>query len=834
TPVSVDVALGVPDPEGLSAFVAAVSTPAGAQYGHYLTPNQFATRFAPSQSAVDAVDRWLAAEGLTPGATPGDRLYVPASGSASAVSAAFGSPLATVRLPSGQAAFLPSAAPTVPQPLAPTVDAVVGLSTVQRWHPLVTARRAAPAPTVTGATTAGGGGAVLGPTTAPVACPTGRGTGSVRSYTRLADAYDMAGLYAQGRSGAGVTVDVMELEASTLAELATFDTCYGIDPTVRTVPVDGGAGPPISGATPPPGLESALDIETVSALAPAATIDVFQGPSTGAGPFDTLQAMATTPAATVVSTSWGQCELGAKPTATSPPLREAPFFEQMAAEGKTVLAAAGDAGSEGCWYAGTQRTSTPIPPGTTQLAVDDPASQPTVTGVGGTSLGPTTSPATQTVWNTGGGAGGGGVSAIWSMPKYQQATGGVPSAPTYPAGNPCPQRATTTVPAAGCRAVPDVSADAAPASGYRVFFDGSWMVGIGGTSAAAPLWAALVALTDQGCAAPLGDVNPKLYSPATAGALTDVTAGDNHLIASATSKYHAGPRYDLASGLGTPDGMRLAAALQPSGGCPTVTGLSTREGLLGGGTTVTVSGRDLGSVTAVHFGSAMAAVRSSSTTSVTVVTPAATALGPVAVTATTPNGTSAAVAAGSYTYGRAGGGYWLGAADGGVFAFGDAPFSGSMGGQPLDQPIVGMAATPDGGGYWEVAADGGIFAFGDAVYAGSMGGRPLDKPIVGMAATPDGGGYWEVAADGGIFAFGDAPFAGSMGGRPLDQPVVAIEGSGDGHGYWEVAADGGVFAFGDAPFAGSMGGQPLDQPVVGMAATPDGGGYWEVAADGGI
>ena len=88
------------------------------------------------------------------------------------------------------------------------------------------------------------------------------------------------------------------------------------------------------------------------------------------------------------------------------------------------------------------------------------------------------------------------------------------------------------------------------------------------------------------------------------------------------------------------------------------------------------------------------------------------------------------------------------ASDGGIFAFGDAQFYGSMGGKPLNKPIVGIAATPDGGGYWEVASDGGIFAFGDAQFYGSMGGRPLNKPIVGIAATPDGAatGRWPPTA----------------------------------------------------------------------------------------
>jgi hypothetical protein len=180
-----------------------------------------------------------------------------------------------------------------------------------------------------------------------------------------------------------------------------------------------------------------------------------------------------------------------------------------------------------------------------------------------------------------------------------------------------------------------------------------------------------------------------------------------------------------------------------------------------------------------------------------------------------------------------GGGYWEVASDGGIFSFGNAQFYGSMGGKPLNAPIVGMAATPTGGGYWEVASDGGIFSFGDAHFYGSMGGKPLNKPIVGIAADPTGMGYWEVASDGGIFSFGNAHFYGSMGGKPLNKPIVGIAAS-TGMGYWEVASDGGIFSFGTATFQGSMGGKPLNKPIVGMAATPTGGGYWEVASDGGI
>jgi len=179
-------------------------------------------------------------------------------------------------------------------------------------------------------------------------------------------------------------------------------------------------------------------------------------------------------------------------------------------------------------------------------------------------------------------------------------------------------------------------------------------------------------------------------------------------------------------------------------------------------------------------------------------------------------------------------GYWLVGSDGGVFAFGTAGYFGSMGGQHLNAPMVGMARTPDGGGYWLVGSDGGVFAFGTAGYFGSMGGRHLNAPMVGMARTPDGGGYWSVAVDGGVFAFGDAGYFGSMGGRPLNAPMVGIVATPDGGGYWTVAADGGVFAFGDAGYFGSMGAEHLNAPMAAMATTPDGLGYWTVAADGGV
>jgi exopolysaccharide biosynthesis protein len=176
-----------------------------------------------------------------------------------------------------------------------------------------------------------------------------------------------------------------------------------------------------------------------------------------------------------------------------------------------------------------------------------------------------------------------------------------------------------------------------------------------------------------------------------------------------------------------------------------------------------------------------------------------------------------------------GNGYWICSSEGYVFAFGDAPYYGSMGGTPLNQPIVGMAARPQGDGYWLVASDGGIFCFGNAPFRGSMGGQPLNQPMVGIASTSDGSGYWTVARDGGIFSF-NAPFRGSAGGLGITN-VIGMVATASNH-YWLYASDGGIFSYG-APFHGSLGGTGTTD-VVGMAARSDASGYWMLRANGAI
>ncbi len=211
-------------------------------------------------------------------------------------------------------------------------------------------------------------------------------------------------------------------------------------------------------------------------------------------------------------------------------------------------------------------------------------------------------------------------------------------------------------------------------------------------------------------------------------------------------------------------------------------------------------------------------------------------------------------------------GYWLVASDGGIFAF-NAGFYGSIPGlglhpagsglpNSLDAPIVGMVPSNDGGGYFMVASDGGVFAFGDARFEGScpgiggcigtavavmpdhsgngywlvtsagvvyafgdaanFGSAPAEQvSVTAAAATPDGAGYWLLYSNGAVYSFGDAaPFGGPLGYTNAFNPATAIFPTSDGRGLWVASARGDVFSFGNAPFLGSMSATPLNGQII--------------------
>lgn len=539
TRIQIAVALRPSDPAGLERFATAVSTPGSPAYRHYITPAQFAARFGAGDAEVEAVDASLAAHGLTPGPVSANRLAIPVVATAAQLERAFATRLERVALPSGVRAIVNTAAPLLDASIAGLVQSIEGLSTLSAprphlAHQSVRVTRVAPH------------AATGGPQPCAAARAAAPGQGA---YTtdQIASAYGFSGLYQAGDEGAGQTIAVYELEPYAPGDVAAYQACYGTQTSISNVTVDGGAG---SGAGQG---EAALDIEQVIGLAPKANVLVYEGPNSnsgapGAGPYDTYRAIVEQDRARVVTTSWGQCEPLEGPTNAA---AENTLFQEAAAQGQTIVSAAGDQGSEDC-------NNPPLNPNGS-LAVDDPSSQPFVTGVGGTTLSSLGPRPTERVWNNGGsliallglqpGSGGGGESSLWRMPPYQAGAASF-----------------LNVRQSGARDSPDVSANADPNTGYLIYYQGSWS-GIGGTSGAAPLWAALLALANasSGCrGAVVGFANPALYQAAGAAYVqdfNDVRVGNNDFTGTGGGRYAAGTGYDMASGLGTPNATALASSL---------------------------------------------------------------------------------------------------------------------------------------------------------------------------------------------------------------------------------------------------------------------------------
>ncbi len=787
----------------------------------------------------------LRGEGLTVGTPQAGSTLLPVSGSVAEVTAAFATPMETVQTPSQARALVNTAAPQIPASLSGTVTGVVGLDGLFEEHsmlapspshggspsslrsPLGSSSASTSGPDLGSSTGTGTGteqGHAVSHASTPQACAAAQGQafGGAYTSTQLASVFGLNQLFGQGRTGAGQTIAIVEFEQYLQSDINAFESCYGLDSSIRNVPVDGGPPGPAPGSG-----EAALDIELASFNAPGASLLVYQAPNNNdASALDLFNAIASQDAAQVVTTSWGNCEQVINNGDLNYIPSESQIFERMAMQGQTMIAASGDSGSEDCF---------PDPPAhSTALAVDDPGSQPDVVSAGGTSLPSGASASSQVVWNNCQGAtiscaegftspvpipgaGGGGFSAVWSRPSFQNG-----------------------FTANANRAVPDISYPSNPSGGgVAAFYDGGWTA-FGGTSVAAPTNAGLFADINQGCFNRLGMVLPSLYALGGSGNpnFTDITTGNNDFTDSHGGDYGATAGYDPASGLGTPVDQNLAPSLQGGDGCPSVASVNPNTGPLSGSGAITVSGSGFANATSVSFGSlGFGLIVSQSETSISVIPPNAPGPMCVDITVANPLGVSASSAADQYGFDgdlNCGQGYRFVASDGGIFDFGDAGFFGSAGSLHLNAPVVGMADTPSTNGYWLVAADGGIFTYGDAQFFGSMGGQHLNKPIVGMAATPNGGGYWLVAADGGIFSFGNAQFYGSTGSMRLNKPIVGMASTPDGAGYWLVASDGGIFSYGSAQFHGSAGSLALNSPVVGMAAAPGGAGYWLVAADGGI
>ena len=562
----VTVTLRPRDPSALATYAQAVSTPGSSSYRRYLTPLEFAHRFGAGATQIRAVERALRAQGLAPGHVSRGALSISVTAGAAQLERAFSVSLTRMALRGGGTAIRATAAPAVPASVAGAVQSVVGLNTTAPPHPLLVRARQASGAAGGSAARARSHVATGGPQPCSAATSAAPGQDAFTA-DQIASAYGFSGLYGAGDDGRGVTVAVYELEPDDPADIAAYQSCYGTHASITNVAVDQGAG------TGPGSGEAALDIENLIGLAPDVNVLVYQGPNSnsgapGSGPYDTFSAIVNQDRARVVTVSWGQCESGLGQSDAS---AENTLFEQATVEGQSIVAASGDSGAEDCDTGGA------VPQ--VQAAVDDPSSQPFVTGVGGTTIKTLGPRPTESVWNSGGtvlsgmlqpGATGGGVSALWGMPASQLESAAALNVRTaQAAGSACGH------PGGFCREVPDVAADGDPATGYLIYWNGrgdvpdapaGWQ-GIGGTSGAAPLWAALLALTDgsRACAgAPVGYANPALYraaGSAYAADFNDVTTGNNDFTGTNGGRYAAGPGYDPATGLGTPNAASLAGAL---------------------------------------------------------------------------------------------------------------------------------------------------------------------------------------------------------------------------------------------------------------------------------
>jgi kumamolisin len=477
----------------------ASSAQAPANARRHLTRDEFAELHGARPADITAVRRFAAGHDLNVVAVYPERRTVELSGTVAAMNSAFGVDLGLHQAATGVYRGR-SGSIQVPKDLAPALVAVLGFDTRPVASPHFRVSQ--------------GGQRVIRPS---LGAPSGFNPRQVASLYK----------FPPGATGAGQCIALIELGGGFRPQdLKQYFEKVGVTspPTVVAVPVDGTTNTPAGDLLKSPDGEVVLDIEVAGAVAPGAKIAVYFAPNTDRGFADAILAAVAdqTNKPTVISISWGSAEDGWTAQGRAA-MNQA--FQAAAAVGVSVFAAAGDNGSSDAVQG-------------KQAHVDFPAASSLVVGCGGTSVRATGGKITsETVWNDGadGGATGGGVSAITPVPSFQQSINPVSANP----------------PGAHGRGVPDVAADADPVTGYRVLGDDTSTV-VGGTSAVAPLWAALIALIQQQIGRSVAPLLPALYGAPTA--FHDITQGNN-------GAYSAAAGWDACTGLGSPIGTALLTAL---------------------------------------------------------------------------------------------------------------------------------------------------------------------------------------------------------------------------------------------------------------------------------
>ena len=640
--LSVDVFLKPQHQNRINRLLNSIYNVSSSNYHHFLTKGQFLAEFGPSPAEYENTVSYLRLRGLKNLQISPDGFAVHVNATASQLEKAFSVSFAEYKLPGGRKVYANTQRPLFPSTVADNIQGMSGLDDLAVMKSNAVADKTPtskrffknkapigrhynsskllkPLPAT--------GGPQVVPQSAPsgtasflyTACEAGAqktlfnsGSGGYAAWTypQLAGYYGFSSLYADGAEGQNTNIALIELQNDYTNQINYAWNCFtgnsGAAP-VTYIPVDGGQGLGSSGAgTGAAGGEATLDIEIAMALAPKSNILVYQGNSDSTAEYyNALSAIVKQDSAKVISDSYSLCEYAVANSNSGLFASENSLLQQAALQGQTFFAASGDTGSSAC--AGSNASHA-------QLGVNDPASQPYATGVGGTSLecgvysngvlvpstaflsdsgtgcmntGSSGAVSFQTAWNNAqefnqptshylvstnsGGyvsafASGGGVSQVFPMPTYQSSgansISGLIESGYSSGGATCGVSVGTY-----CREVPDVSANADPAWGYLIYYAKKW-TGFGGTSTATPLWAAYMADTDSlsSCGNnPVGFINKSLYQLASTSSGKYLSPVNNTASAFGgkvtNNEYNSGSSgaypvlnttYDMVTGLGTP------------------------------------------------------------------------------------------------------------------------------------------------------------------------------------------------------------------------------------------------------------------------------------------
>ncbi len=583
----------------LQAAAGAIAEPSSPEYRHYLTVNQFRALYAPPATTIAAMNTYLRSDGLTPGPLDPNGMSEPVAGRVNQLNKALNTTMQQVETATGAQEIGATQAPALPANLASSIRYIDGLTPWAQLHDNIAQgpMRAAVKATPGGVTPAASKPAISAAQECSDLSSLGAGSSpTAMDPNDLSMAYRLSGFYARGDTGPGTTVGLIEYDSFDQPAVAAWEECLGVSPKIYPA-ADSVAPPPSTPQT----IEATADIETVMAVAPAASVAVYETANSDGVNLDPWTAaiggVTGIPLPAVISSSWGLCESEAvsEPGGSGLYAAESNLFMEAATQGQTLLVASGDQGSEGCY---DPTVGSPDE----ALAVSDPASNPMVTSVGGTDTGTVTG--RQFVWNTptsagcatnpsdcAVGASGGGLSTEWDQPTYQPTSAALQAGCTSGGGSDGPYGGTTN---GGCRELPDVSALAgylywevctssgsAPPCPLGSPAGSQFFVPVGGTSLAAPSWAGTVALADASCPSNVGFLNPLLYRYATNNntVVGAVTSGDNDFTGTNGGKYPAfsNGSQSLATGLGYLGGVDLSSgALCQQPGAPA--GLSVAPG----------------------------------------------------------------------------------------------------------------------------------------------------------------------------------------------------------------------------------------------------------------